>query len=145
MVNTSSFEYSESRWGDLFKHLQKKGFDVYPPAVKAGECKTPYVVIKLNGDGDIAGTSSTRDYYSVMVYVPKLAYSTLEPLVQKIKKAMKELDPLFKLTNVQPSFYDDTVKAHMVSVEYYNNKMRLRSYDVERSEDNGGTGNEEQS
>lgn len=145
MIDTSSFEYAESKWGDLFKHLEKKGFEVYPPAVKAGECKTPYVVIKLNGDGDIAGVSSTRDYYSIMVYVPKLQYSMLEPLVQKIKKAMKEIEPLFKLLNTQPSFYDDSVKAHMVSIECYNNKMKLRSYDVERSECNVKTSKKEQS
>lgn len=131
VIDTSSFEYSESRWGDLFEHLQDKGFEVFPPAVKAGECKSPYIVVKLNGDSSIAGTSSTRDYYSVMVYVPKLSYSNLEPLVQKIKKAMKEIEPLFKFLNVQPSFYDDSVKAHMVSVEYYNNKMKYRSYDAE--------------
>lgn len=130
MIDASSFKYAESKWGDLFGHLQKKGFDVYPPAVKAGECKSPYVVIKLNGDSDIAGTSSIRDYYSIMVYVPKLQYSKLEPLVQKIKKAMKEIEPLFKLLNTQPSFYDDSVKAHMVSIECYNNKMKLRYYDA---------------
>ena len=34
------------------------------------------------------------DFYAVMCYVPKQAYSTLEPLVQKVKKAMKELEPM---------------------------------------------------
>lgn len=130
MIDTSSFEYSESRWGDLFEHLSKKGFEVFPPAVKAGECSSPYIVVKLNGSSSIAGISSDRDLYSVMVYVPKQQYSRLEPIVQKLKIAMKEIEPMFKLQGQQPSFYDDSVKAHMVSVEYYNVKKQLRFYET---------------
>ena len=28
MIDTSTFEYADSRWQDLYRHLKKKGFDV---------------------------------------------------------------------------------------------------------------------
>ena len=66
------------------------------------------------------------DLYAVMCYVPKQAYSTLEPLVQKVKKAMKELEPMIMPYGSQtPSYYDDSYKAHMISIEYKNHKKIL--------------------
>jgi hypothetical protein len=58
-----------------------------------------------------------------MCYVPKQSYSTLEPMVQEVKEHMKELVPIFHPQGQEtPSYYDDSVKAHMVSIEYKNYK-----------------------
>ena len=105
----ANFEYADSRWQDIYLHLKKSGFDVYSPGVKTGDCTKEYI-----------------DLYAVMCYVPKQAYSTLEPLVQKVKKAMKELEPMIMPYGSQtPSYYDDSYKAHMISIEYKNHKKIL--------------------
>lgn len=126
MINTETFEAADSRWQDIFLHLQKAGFDVYPPSIKVGECDSLYVVVKNNGSSRHAGLSTDDDLYSIMCYVPKMAYSSLEPLVQRIKKTMKELEPMILPYGSQtPSYYDDSIKAHMISIEYKNYKKLL--------------------
>lgn len=123
MIDTNTFEYKDSRWQDIFLHLQKEGFDVYSPGIKAGECTSEYLVIKNDGSSKHASFSTDTDLYAVMCYVPKDKYSTLEPLVQKVKKSMKGLEPMIKPYGSQtPSYCDDSVKAHMISIEYKNYK-----------------------
>lgn len=117
---------TESRWGDIYTHLQAKGHDVYSPGVKTGECTKQYIVIKEDGSTKHQSCDTDVDLYAVMCYVPKLNYSKLEPLVQKIKADMHELEPMIKPNGIQtPSFYDDSVKAHMISIGYKNYKKML--------------------
>lgn len=116
----------ENRWQDIYLHLESEGFDVYSPATKEGECESPYVVVKNDGSSRYMGISTDNDYYSIMVYVPKMNYSILETMVQSVKKSMKKLEPMILPRGAQtPSFYDDAVKAHMVSIEYKNYKKML--------------------
>ena len=123
MIDVNTFGYKESRWQDIFLHLKNAGFDVYSPGVKVGECESEYLVIKNDGSSKHVSFSTDIDLYAVMCYVPKQKYSTLEPFVQKVKKSMKELEPMIKPYGSQtPSYYDDSVKAHMVSIEYKNYK-----------------------
>ena len=123
MLNAGTFEYSDSRWQDIFLHLEKSGFDVYPPSVKAGECMSPYIVVKNDGSTRHGNISTDDDFYAVMCYVPKNSYSALEPMVQAAKRAMKELEPMILPYGSQtPSYYDDSYKAHMVSIQYKNYK-----------------------
>lgn len=126
MIDTSTFEPAESRWQDIFLHLKSAGFDVYSPATKIGECQAEYIVVKNDGSSRLAGLSTDDDIYAVMCYVPKLAYSSLEPLIQRVKKSMKELEPMILPYGSQtPSYYDDSVKAHMISIQYKNHKKML--------------------
>ena len=123
MIDVNTFGYKESRWQDIFLHLKNAGFDVYSPGVKVGECESEYLVIKNDGSSKHVSFSTDVDLYAVMCYVPKQKYSVLEPFVQKVKKSMKELEPMIKPYGSQtPSYYDDSVKAHMVSIEYKNYK-----------------------
>lgn len=47
-------------------------------------------------------------------------------VVQEVKKAMKALEPMILPYGSQtPSYYDDSVKAHMISIEYKNYKKKL--------------------
>ena len=115
-----------TRWQDIHLHLQKNGFDVYSPGVYDRECLSPYVVVTHNGSTKHAGISTDIDLYSVLVYVPQQSYSELEVQVQNVKTAMKKLEPMILPYGSQtPSFYDDGVKAHMISIEYKNYKKRL--------------------
>ena len=119
----ASFQYTESRWQDIFLHLKKVGFDVYSPGTKVGECTKEYIVVKNDGSSKHPAVSSDNDLYAVMCYVPKESYSRLEPMVQEVKKAMKGLEPMILPYGSQtPSYYDDSYKAHMISIEYKNYK-----------------------
>ena len=126
MINVNTFEFEDTRWKDIFIHLQSSGFDVYPPAVKVGECQSEYIVVKNDGSSRHAGISTDDDYYAIMCYVPKQAYSSLEVLLQQVKRVMKGLEPMIIPTGSQtPSYYDDSVKAHMISIQYKNYKKIL--------------------
>lgn len=123
MIDTSTFEYQDSIWQDIVVHLQADGFDVYSPGMKVGECVSPYIVVKNDGSTRHASFSTDVDFYAIMCYVPRTAYSTLEPLVQSVKKSMKGLEPVLRPYGIQSvSYYDDEFKAHMVSIEYKNYK-----------------------
>ena len=92
----ANYNYSDSVWQDIYKHLKSNGLDVYSPSTKTGECTKEYVVVKNNGSAKKVNASTDEDYYSIMCYVPRNKYSALEVLVQKVKKAMKELKSLEK-------------------------------------------------
>lgn len=125
MIDTRTFQPGQSRWEDIFNCLKKNGFDVQSPGMAVGECISPYVVVKNDGSTTHSGFSTDVALYAVMCYVPKKAYSKLEPLVQSVKKAMVELEPMLKQYGQEtPSYYDDSVKAHMVSIEYKNYKKQ---------------------
>ena len=126
MINPNIFQPEESRWQDIYTCLENAGFEVYPPGIKVGDCTREYVVVKNDGSTRHPSLSTDMDLYSVMCFVPKNKYSTLEPLVQKVKKAMKGLEPMIIPYGTQtPSYYDDSYKAHMISIEYVNYKKML--------------------
>ena len=123
MIDTSNFVYKQSRWQDIFKCLSDDEFDVFSPGIKIGECISKYVVVKYDGGTRHPQFSTDVDTYSIMCYVPKDAYSELEPFVASVKQSMKKLMPMLKPNGIQtPSYYDDTYKAHMVSISYTNYK-----------------------
>lgn len=125
-IKPLEFDFQESRWQDLYLHLKNKGYDVYAPAQKVGECTEPYLVVKNDGSYQHVNFSTDRDMYAIYCYVPRLRYSELEPLVQRVKRDMKELYPMFQVYGQQlASFYDDEVKAHYISIEYENYKKVL--------------------
>lgn len=110
-----------SRIQDIYLHLKEQGFEVYFPAQKVGECLSPYVVVKDATTSKYLEYSSTVTYYDIMCYIPKDHFSELEPFVESVKIAMKGLVPMIKPTYSQTqSYYDDSVKAHMTSVQYKN-------------------------
>lgn len=108
-----------SLWGIVYNHLKSKGIDVYSPGQHQGECITPYTVVKDGGSSQLLSYSSTQPLYDILCYVPKDNYSQLEPYLHKVREAMKELYPMVVPTYFEtPSFLDDSVKGHMVSMEY---------------------------
>lgn len=112
-----------SKWKDINNHLKSKlkDIEVYSPGIKTGDCLKPYVVIRADGLSQHGETSSNDRFYSVMCYVPRQNYSLLEDLVHDVKEAMKELEPMIKSNNYEsPSYYDDAIKAHMISIGYKN-------------------------
>lgn len=123
MISANTFEYKESRWQDIFLCLKNQGYDVYSPGMKVGECTSEYLVVKNDGSSRHSSFSTDVDLYAVLCYVPKDRYSSLEVLVQRVKNSLKELEPMILPYGSQtPSYYDDSLKAHMVSIEYKNYK-----------------------
>ena len=121
MIDTNSFKYKDTRWGDLYMHLKSKGLEVYSPGAKVGECERPYVIPKFNGSDKHNSFSTLNSRYEILCYVPINNYSYVEEYVSKVKNIMKELHPMFKFTGHQdPPFPDDSIKAIMVGIEYIN-------------------------
>lgn len=116
-----------SRWSDIFKHLESSGYEVYPPGVKEGECISPYVVVKDAGTSKDTNVSSSIALYDIMVYMPKNQYSKLESFVRKLEEDMDGLWPMIRPTHFKTTaFYDDSVKGWMVSIQYKNYQKNKR-------------------
>lgn len=112
-----------SQWANIYRHLKSEGVDVYSPGQHQGECISPYTVLRDAGVNRLEDFSSTRALYEILCYVPQDQYSTLEPYVERVKNSMKKLYPTIVPTHFEtPSFLDDTVKGHMISVQYRNNR-----------------------
>lgn len=112
-----------NRWGDIYNHLKASGFDVYSPAQHEGECLSKYIVVKLLGSSRISYFSSVSQQYDILIYVPRTEYSEIEDFVASVKQAMKKLEPMIMPMESQtPTFYDDSVKGHMVSIQYRNSR-----------------------
>lgn len=123
MIDPTIFEAEESRVQDIYIFLKEKGYDVYFPAQKVGDCVSPYVVVKHDGATKDLNFSTDIDTYSIMVYVPQKSYSQLEVLVRKIRQDMKELEPMIRYNDsMMTSFYDDSIKGHMTSISFRNYK-----------------------
>lgn len=118
-----------TRYTDVYDHLVNKGFDVYSPGQHKGECVTPYIVLKSAGMNRVGNYSSNQYLYDLLCYVPKDKYTQLEGYVEKVEDAMRELEPMIRPMNTQTSsFYDDAVKAHMISVQYCNYRRMKSRY-----------------
>lgn len=111
----------KSRAVDIYNWLRDNGIDVYFPGQKQTECFAPYVVIKDAGTYQYNNMSSTQTLYDIMCYVPQNKFSDLEPFVEQVKALMSELKPmLIPLHYETAPFLDDSVSAHMKSVQYRN-------------------------
>ena len=120
MIDPKTFKYESSRWKDLYKFLKSKGYDVYSPGQKLGDCRSEYLVVKYEGPVKLSNVSSSNEIYSITCNVPKNNYSRLNELVTEVKEFMKELKPLFSTYDLGQalSFYDDTIQSHSMTIEY---------------------------
>jgi hypothetical protein len=116
-----------TRWSDIFTYLKEKGFDVYSPGSKEGECISPYIVVKHAGKSKVSNVSSSMVLYDLLVYIPKNRYSYLETFVNKVEDAMDGLFPMIRPVHYQTTpYYDDNVKGWMVSIQYENVRKNRR-------------------
>lgn len=112
-----------TRYKDIFVHLKSNGILAYSPSQKGGECTEPYTVVKDMGASKMAGYSTTVNLYELLCYVPKNSFTKLDEYVSKVEKVMEKLKPMIMPTYYKtPSYYDDAIKGHMVSVQYQNYK-----------------------
>ena len=116
-----------SRWYDIFMHLKECGYDVYSPGNKEGECKKPYIVVKDAGSSKTPSMSSSIALFDILLYMPRNQYSRLEPFVKGVEEVMDGLWPMIRPAHFRTTaFYDDSVKAWMVSIQYKNYQKNKR-------------------
>ena len=108
----------------IYKHLKDNGFDVYSIGQHKGICKSPYIVIKENGESEIIGTSLTNDIVELLIYYPIGTYSKLNEYKQSTLYAMKLLKGIRRVVEAMPTVIDDDKKAYMTSFTYRKIKMK---------------------
>ena len=102
----------------IYRHLKDNGFDVYSIGQHKGICTNPYIVIKENGESEIAGTSLTNDIVELLIYYPVGTYSKLNEYKQSILYAMKLLKGIRRVVEPMPTIIDDDKKAYMTSFTF---------------------------
>ncbi len=106
-------------WKTVYDKLKEKGLNPYPPGKHAGECNERYCVVKESSQ--VPFFYSRRVGYrliDVILFVPLASYVKVEPYMQDVRSAMKELANLRKTGNETPVIVDDTKKAYTTSIEY---------------------------
>lgn len=108
-------------WQTIYDKLKSEGIEVYSVGQHKGECIRPYTVLRDDGTTTTVSYSSNIKTYTILCYVPMNNFSELEVYTEKVKGIMKKLFPLVRPNGTEtPAFLDDTVKAHMISVQYSN-------------------------
>ena len=102
----------------IYRHLKDNGFDVYSIGQHKGICTNPYIVIKENGESEIAGTSLTNDIVELLIYYPIGTYSKLNEYKQSTLYVMKFLKSIRRVIEPMPTIIDDDKKAYMTSFSY---------------------------
>ena len=103
----------------IYDHLKAKNLNPYFIGQHKGECTERYCVIKENLQ--VPYFYSNKLGYrliDIIVFVPLNSYIAVEPYVNEIKAAMKELKFLRKTGNETPVITDDDKKAYTTSIEY---------------------------
>lgn len=101
--------------------LKDNNIEAYPPAIKKGECKTNYVVVKKSGASQIGTYSSQVHYFDILCYVSK--YTDLERFKNQVKQIIHDnLYPRVMETGSEtPDYYDEEIKGYMISFMLRNN------------------------
>ena len=102
----------------IYRHLKDNGFDVYSIGQHKGICTNPYIVIKENGESEIAGTSLTNDIVELLIYYPVGTYSKLNEYKQSILYTIKLLKGIRRVVEPMPTIIDDDKKAYMTSFTF---------------------------
>lgn len=102
----------------IYDCLKRTGEEVYFPSQHEGDCTKRYIVIKREGATALLNVSSERPIYSIMLYVPKNNYSQLEDMKMLVEEQLKELYPMVEYNTDSPTFYDENVKGHMLTMTY---------------------------
>ena len=111
-------------FAELYTYLKEKGFDVYSIGQHQGTCSSPYLVIKENGESDIAGTSYIIDVVEILVYYPMGSYSLMGSYTDKLKREMRYFKKVSRVIDPMPTIIDDDKRAYMTSYTYRKIKMK---------------------
>lgn len=106
-------------WKEIYTKLKEKDLNPYPPGQHIGECRERYCVVRESSQ--VPFFHSRRVGYrliDIIIFVPLASYIKVEPYMQEVRAAMKELPYLRKTGNETPVITDDEKKAYTTSIEY---------------------------
>jgi len=106
-------------WQAIYTKLKEKGLNPYPPGQHKGLCTEKYCVVRESSQ--VPSFRSNRVGYrliDIIVFVPLASYIEVEPYVNEVKAAMKELPFLRCTGNETPVITDDDKKAYTTFIEY---------------------------
>ena len=127
MIRIEDIDKTKSVYQNVMDILIAKGFECYPPATKKGECKRPYIVVKVNGSSQRNEYSSRVVYIRFLLYVPQNDFSKLDEFEKAVKETIDEyIYPLIKYTGQnEVDFFDDNINGHLRTMLYrYNERDR---------------------
>lgn len=116
----------QTLWQKIYLHLKKLGYEVYSPGQKRDKCQNSYVVLKENGVTAMVGNVAGYKLFDIIIYHPIDNYSTMEPYVENIKKAITDIDELQPTGNETPPIIDGEVQGYTTSVNYQQFKQLRR-------------------
>lgn len=122
MLDIKEIDLEKSVWETIADALIRNGIKVYPPAMKMGECKEEYVVLKQAGSVQVESYSSIWEYYMFILYVPKERYTRLFSFEREVRNVIwNELYPMIKPTGLKENdSFDDNINAHIRAFTYRN-------------------------
>lgn len=102
---------------EIYNFLKENGFETYSIGQHKGLCKTPYLVIRNNGEYYLYSNKITE--YEILIYMPYQQYSQFEDYIKQVTSKMNKLFPLIKLKSGASEHYlDEDVQGYMASVIY---------------------------
>lgn len=106
-------------WQTIFSKLKEEGLNPYPPGKHQGECTERYCVIKEQTQSAYFNAQAVG-YRTIdlILFVPVASYLAVEPYVQIVRSAMRELPALRSTGTETPVIVDDKVKAYTTSLAY---------------------------
>nr|PZN07753.1 MAG: hypothetical protein DIU64_11785 [Caldicoprobacter oshimai] len=106
-------------WSRIMDKLEEKGLNPYAPGMYEGVCQERFCIVRMSSQMPMAGTNKVgTKLFDIIVYVPKTRYPDIEPYMQEIKEAMKELNFIRPTGNETPPVPDDEKEAFTASIEY---------------------------
>lgn len=100
------------------KTLAAAGIDAYAPGQHKGDCVSPYVVIKDDGQSEIVGTAAKRNTIDIIIYAPMAWYSKIAGIVSDVQAALKQIHGLHDTYYQSPVLADDDKNAYTTSLRY---------------------------
>jgi len=106
-------------WQAIYAKLMELGLNPYPPGKHQGECTERYCVIKEQTQSAYFNARAVGfRTIDLILFVPVSSYVAVEPYVQAVKAAMRELPALRWTGTETPVIVDDEVEAYTTSLVY---------------------------
>ena len=106
-------------WKEIYNKLTERNLNPHAVGQHLSLTDEPYCIIR---EGSQIPSQQSRKLgqrvIDVIVFVPLDSYIELNPYVQLIREALKELPYLRKTGHETPAITDDEKKAYTMSIEY---------------------------
>ena len=108
----------------IYKRLKDGGFDVYSIGQHEGFCRSPYVVIKEDGENVLTGASVSAAVVSIIIFYPIGRYSEVSDYVLRVRECLCGLDFLKSTGELTGFAIDHDVRAYTCTIFYEVYKRR---------------------